>query len=163
MAFKVGRWKYRSMVNRESSAVVQAHINQRHRVLSFILSLHGSTELMLDRTVFLQRLNSAYVSRTCSPWVVLVYLVREYEVLCGLPELIPGVRKQSSYPPTRKHAHVHTHAGLHVRARLRAPRLSISTQLRQTQHPHTVVWVTRHTRQPHMSERSPIRGTCVCV
>lgn len=64
-------------------------------------------------------------------------LVREYDVVRGLLALIPGVREQSPYPYTQTHTH--------VTARLQAPQLSISTQIRQTLHPRTK-YVTHHAR-----------------
>lgn len=64
-------------------------------------------------------------------------LVREYDVVRGLLALIPGVREQSPYPYTQTHTH--------VTARLQAPQLSISTQIRQTLHPRTK-YVTHRAR-----------------
>lgn len=69
--------------------------------------------------------------------MIFMGLVREYDVVRGLLALIPGVREQSPYPYTQTHTH--------VTARLQAPQLSISTQIRQTLHPRTK-YVTHHAR-----------------
>ena len=86
-------------------------------------------------------------------WLICMGLVREYDVVWGLLLLIPGVREQSPYPYTHTHTHTHkhTHKHIHVTARLQAPQLSISTQIRQTQHPRTTVWLTAH-KHTHTGE-----------
>lgn len=74
-------------------------------------------------------------------------LVREYDVVRGLLALIPGVREQSPYPYTQTHTH--------VTARLQAPQLSISTQIRQTLHPRTK-YVTHRARTHIARTRTPV-------